>query len=172
MLYNNIVTDSFFVKAYMVNNELAKSDNIYGNNAIGNSFRFVVTDMGDQKFVGVGSQAFQSGYSSLQLPYSYNGIGRSNNYVETFYTATSVNAELAQRMWTPIIPNSQLIVFGESAQVDDWGLELFVNPTNSLYIIVISCGVCLFVIGIIIIVLHCKEKAEDKKNRDENFDYF
>jgi len=106
IIYNNIVSDTFFIKAFMLSSKQEKTDNIYSNNAIGSSFRFVVTDLDDKKYVVVGSQAFQSSYLSLQLPYSFLGIGRSNNYVETFFAATSVNSVLAQRMWTPIIPNS------------------------------------------------------------------
>ena len=106
LVYNNIVSDSFFIKALMLNSVQTKSDNIYGDNSIGVSFRFVVTDLDDKKYVLVGSQVYQSQYLSLQLPYSFIGIGRSNNYVETFFAATSIKGELSQRMWTPIIPNS------------------------------------------------------------------
>lgn len=105
-LYNNIASDSFFVKANMVNTQLEKNDNIYSDNAIGASYRFVVTDLNDKKFVIVGSQSYQSGYMSIQLPYSYLGVGRSNNYIETFYAGTSIGGQKAERMWTPIIPNS------------------------------------------------------------------
>jgi len=129
ILYNNIVSDSFFLKALAVNSKLSKNNNFYGNNGIGTSYRFVVTDLDDNKYVSVGAQTYQSGYMSLQLPYSFLGIGRSNNYVENFYAACSVNGKRAVRMWTPIIPNSQLIIFVGDAMVENWGLELFINPT-------------------------------------------
>jgi len=95
VIYNNIVSDTFFIKAFMLNSKQEKTDNIYTNNAIGSNFRFVVTDLDDKKYVVAGSQAFQSSYLSLQLPYAFLGIGRSNNYVETFFAATSVNSVLA-----------------------------------------------------------------------------
>jgi integrin alpha FG-GAP repeat containing protein 1 len=92
---------------------------------------------------------------ALQLPYSFLGIGRSNNYVETFFAATSYQGELTQRMWTPIIPNSQMIVFANGGETSDWGLELFMSPTKMLYLIVACCCVLCVIIGIAIIVLHC-----------------
>lgn len=59
MLYNNIVTDNFFIKALMLNSKHDKNLNNFGNNAIGATYRFVVTDMDDHKLVRVGSQAYQ-----------------------------------------------------------------------------------------------------------------
>lgn len=52
-----------------------------------------------------------SSYNSLGLPYVYNGIGRSNNYLESFNVAYSVFNENDKRydqirIFTPIIPNS------------------------------------------------------------------
>mmetsp|Transcript_25556 Transcript_25556/g.31919 ORF Transcript_25556/g.31919 Transcript_25556/m.31919 type:complete len:267 (+) Transcript_25556:953-1753(+) len=65
ILYNNIVSDNFFIKALSVNSELKKSNNVYNDYSIGSSYRFVITDMEDTKLVTVGSQRFQSGYMSL-----------------------------------------------------------------------------------------------------------
>jgi len=65
VLYNNINSDSFFVKALFVNSKQSKSENIFGNNAIGATYRFVVTTMDDHKLVAVGSQDYQQGYNSL-----------------------------------------------------------------------------------------------------------
>jgi len=94
----------------------------------------------------------------LQLPYAYMGIGRSNNYLEKLYAATSVDAKPSSRMWTPIIPNSQLVVFGKGHNYNEWNLEMFINPMQKLTLIVIVSGGLLVVIGIAIIILYCKEK--------------
>lgn len=139
---------------------------MYNDYTVGASYRFVITDMQDNKRVTVGSQRFQSGYMSLQLPYAFLGVGRSNNYVETFYSAQGINGKRTEHMWTPIIPNSQLIIFANSNDETNWGLELFISPTTSLYLIVMVCAVCLLAIGLAIIWLHCKEKQEDAKKRE------
>ena len=91
----------------MLNSKLSSdSVNLYGDTTTGVSYRFVVTDLDDNKYVTVGTQKYQQSYNSLQLPYALLGIGRSNNYIETFYAATSYHGEPALRMWTPIIPQS------------------------------------------------------------------
>jgi len=100
------------------------------------------------------------------------GIGRSNNYIESFYASISINGKRAVRMWTPIIPNSQLVVFANADLVNNWGLELFINPTSSLYLIVFTCAIALLAIGVAIITLHCQEKNEDRRKREQHFDFF
>jgi integrin alpha FG-GAP repeat containing protein 1 len=87
---------------------------------IGASYRFVVTDLEDKKFVVIGSQLSSTSYNSLQMPYCYLGVGRSNNYVESFHAAMSIKGERSIRIWTPIIPNSQLIIYSTGAVVSDW----------------------------------------------------
>lgn len=47
LVYNNMVSDSFFIKALMLNSKQEKSDNIYGDHTLGCTFRFVVTDLDD-----------------------------------------------------------------------------------------------------------------------------
>ena len=85
---------------------MINSPNIYGDTVFGASYRFVVTDLNDYKFVVVGAQLYQTSYNALLMPYCYLGVGRSNNYVESFNAAFSIAGERSIRIWTPIIPNS------------------------------------------------------------------
>jgi hypothetical protein len=50
-IYNNYVKDTFFVKALMVANTVG----IYGDAASGASYRLIVTDLNDEKFVVMAS---------------------------------------------------------------------------------------------------------------------
>lgn len=106
------------------------------------------------------------------LPYSFLGIGRSNNYVESFHAATSYRGKLVSRVWTPIIPNSQLIVFANGDDTSEWDLELFISPTTKLYLVVFCGAVSLVVIGVWICALEYNEKQEDRKKREQHFDFF
>jgi Sec-independent protein secretion pathway component TatC len=63
-------------------------------------------------------------------------------------------------------------VFANGRNTGEWGLELFISPTQSLYLIVICSLVCLFLIGVWIVILHCQEKQEDRKKREQHFDFF
>ena len=107
-------------------------------------------------------------YNSLMLPYVYMGLGRSNNFIESFNVAYSINNQLDQvKVFTPIIPNSQMFILANNKYADKWTLELFINPNKTIYMIVVACGVILVATGIVIIVLHIKEKQEDSKNRPQ-----
>jgi len=133
----------------------------------------IATDLEDRKFVILATQLSQSSsYLALQIPYAYIGVGRSNNYVESFTAAYSIGGTRSIRVWTPIIPNSHLIVFSPENNVNNWTLELFINPTSSLAMIVIACVVCLAFIGIVVIVLHLGEKNEDNKNKEKVIEFF
>jgi integrin alpha FG-GAP repeat containing protein 1 len=79
----------------------------YGAIVTGATFRYIVTTLKDDQYVRVGTQLPQSSYNCLDLPYVYNGIGRSNNFLEQFNVAFSINNRLDQvKVFTPIIPNS------------------------------------------------------------------
>lgn len=82
-------------------------------------------------------------------------FGKSNNYAENFRAATSIKGKRETTMWTPVIPNSQLIVFAGSTETSKWTLEMLIDPTKQLYIIMLVCLAAIIVIGIVIIVLHC-----------------
>jgi integrin alpha FG-GAP repeat containing protein 1 len=53
-IYNNFVKDTFFIKALMIN-----TPSKYGDAAVGSSYRLIVTDLNDNKFVVIGSQLAQ-----------------------------------------------------------------------------------------------------------------
>ena len=79
----------------------------YGAITSGTTFRYIMTTLEDKQHVRVGNQMPQSSYNSLELPYVYMGVGRSNSYLEQLNVAYSINNRLDQvKVFTPIIPNS------------------------------------------------------------------
>lgn len=135
---------------------------------MGASFRFVITNLQDHKIVEAGSLLAQQSYLSLLPPYAHLGVGRSNNYIESFNGAMGVNGKAEQVSRTPIIPNSQLILvyeYDQSAENSNWELSLVISPDENMLIIMASCGVLLLVLGITIIALHFMERREDYEKR-------
>ena len=49
----------------------------------------MTTKLTDEKKVMAGSQLVQSTYNALLQPYVHFGVGRSNNYIESFNAAFS-----------------------------------------------------------------------------------
>ena len=167
IIYNNFQFDSFFIKAMMLSQTSGDPEEMLsGAVTSGATFRFAVTTLDDKKQIRVGTQLAQTSYNSLSLPYVYLGLGRSNNFIESFNVAYSINNKLDQvKVFTPIIPNSQLFILANNKYAKDWSLELFINPDKKIYMIVFACCGILFVTGIAIIILHIQEKKEDSKNR-------
>jgi integrin alpha FG-GAP repeat containing protein 1 len=108
----------------------------------------------------------QTSYNSLLLPYVYMGLGRSNNFLEQFNVGYSMNGKLDQvKVFSPIIPNSQMFILANNQYSKTWTLELFINPETTIYLVVVACTAILILTGIVIIILHIQEKKEDSKNR-------
>lgn len=170
LIYNNFFYDSYFLKAMMLSQEydnpLKKEQ--YGAITTGATFRYVITNVDDKKTIRVATQSPQNSFGSLELPYVYMGVGRSNNYLEDFNVAYSLNNNFDQiRVFTPIIPNSQLIIVGNSKNKLYWNMDLFIKPNQILELIVMTMGAVLVISGIVIIVMHIMEKREDIKNRPQ-----
>ena len=105
----------------------------------------------------------------MHLPFSQVGIGRSNNFIESFTVSAFVNGSRSLRVWTPIIPKSVLFVVTENSQeVQTWKLDVLIKPSEKMIMIIIVDAVFLLVLGLIIIVLHMLEKAEDRKEQQIN----
>lgn len=74
-------------------------------------------------------------------------MGRTNNYVEDFTVGYSGKQTYT---WTPIIPNSRLIITPTGS---DWKLGVYVNPNTKIRDVIIITVVILILIGIGIIIL-------------------
>lgn len=87
------------------------------------------------------------------------------------------------KRWTPIIPKSVLFVMLNSNEAgssnsnqgfigpESWSLDVLIKPNEKLVLIIMVDAVFLLLLGLIIIILHLLEKAEDRKD-SKSFDYF
>lgn len=106
--YNNHHYDAFYLKSLVLNEK-----DSYFANEFGSSFRFVTTNIDGSRRLDLSIQAAQiSNTLSLNLPYALMGIGRSNNYIENFHVITGnyVKPDNNYKIFTPIIPNSQIVI--------------------------------------------------------------
>ena len=109
----------------------------------------------------------------MELPFSHIGIGRSNNFIEHFTVGTYHLGHRQLRQWTPIIPKSILFVDADGGDsASSWRMVSLSKPTDKMPLVIMIDGLILLVLGLVIIVLWFKEKAEDKKQSDTAFDYF
>lgn len=99
-------------------------------------------------------------HTRLNLPYAFFGLNRINNYIENFNMGIS-KKDTWSNSWILIIPNSQLFVSPISKDTSKWKIEIFINPTKALALIILSTIIVLVLLGIVIIYYHRKEKIED-----------
>ena len=153
-IYNNIDMSNYYIKARMI------SDEILATQVMSASMRCVVTLLNDRKIVVQGGSTGQNAFHGLQTPFTFIGMGRSNNFIEEFSIAVYSNGKRSQRTWTPVIPKSVLFVIAEmNTNAENWNLTLLLNPTDKIPLIVIADGVFLLILGLVIIVFHLYEKV-------------
>lgn len=99
------------------------------------------------------------------------GLGRINNYIESFNLGVIKDATYFKK-WSPIIPNSQLFCSPTSADPEKWKIEIFINPTKALALIILSTLIVLVVLGAIIMYYHKKEKDEGRKENESDLNVF
>jgi hypothetical protein len=104
--YNNYLQQNFFfIKGFGAGGNGGPQ----GSQIVGASF-YWVNSVGESFRTTYQPQIIQTAYSALQTPFSYCGLGRANNYVESFTLGTFGQFN----SWSPIIPNSQLAVYTNS----------------------------------------------------------
>jgi len=133
-----------------------------GNTYIGLNYLAVRTEMDGKNNPVSFPQQYGMSHNRLQLPYVIFGLGRINNYIQDFTAGVAWGSKDYYHSWSPIIPNSQLITTPPLGN-NDWKIEIYINPTKAMALIIISTLIVLFIIGVIIIIYHIKEKEQDRK---------
>lgn len=63
------------------------------------------------------------------MPFAHIGIGRSNNFIESFHVSIYTNGTRSLKVWTPIIPKSVLFISANNNNdIDSWTLDVLVKP--------------------------------------------
>ena len=178
--YRNVDNSNYYVTAQLSVTD--KDSNDYNLIEVGAGYHYVVTNNNGKRRIDYSWQLAQTGDLNLNLNYAYMGLGRTNNYLENLeivsvssnkikYEETSSdkgsisNKDLTEyKQYTPIIPKSQLLV---KKVGDDWNIDLIVQPTEKIILMIVIIFIILLIILAIIIYLHIKEVKEDKNQAKE-----
>ncbi|KAJ1990529.1 hypothetical protein H4R33_001672 [Dimargaris cristalligena] len=187
-MFNNFFKDAFFAKTLMLNGVCLKwcpgghPDSPrappYGVNYPGATIKYTIVDNVGTKRVTQLAQLPQSNYMARLTPYNLFGLGRTNNYVEELVVGSNYNQSRSHRMWSGVIPNSQLVISpwqGSSKDAESWSIELYINISSSALGVLVVLLVTIFVLAATVLVLNWFEKREDKREKDRtlhviNFD--
>lgn len=111
----------------------------------------------------------QTGYMSLQTPYSYFGLGRTNNYVENLFVGSTRHQSQHFTSIEGLIPNSHVVIVPyqpEDVQTpDSWDRQLFLQPGKWIPWVGVALFVALFCLATTVLVLHINEKRQDEIER-------
>lgn len=88
-LFNTYVYDCYYLKSMIL-----KQKRIHYANQIGVTFRYICADVDGTRRMDLATQTTQLNELSLNLPYAFIGVGRSNNYIENFHVINGNNANV------------------------------------------------------------------------------
>ncbi|PWZ01379.1 hypothetical protein BCV70DRAFT_198810 [Testicularia cyperi] len=182
---NNYFHDSFFLKAMTLNGacqsfcepRLAPKFRPWGTNYGGASYKFTVLDPNGVRRAQQVGQLPQTAYRSLLTPYSYFGLGRTNNYVESLFIGSTRRQPRHFLAVEGIIPNSQVVInpwqggspsrdaTAEQGDPSTWTKQLYLHPGDWIPWVTAVLITTIVGLAIVVIVLHVNERREDEKER-------
>lgn len=82
-IINNLQFDTLHLKILPLSiSSIYNEDEKKIENTFGVTTQWLFTDIDGNKLVKISNQKVQFNYGTLQLPYAYTGLGRTNNYLE------------------------------------------------------------------------------------------
>ncbi|KAJ2926340.1 hypothetical protein H1R20_g10751, partial [Candolleomyces eurysporus] len=174
-IQNNFYYDAFFLKAIVLN---GACDNVwcyspngtekyhpFGVSYSGASYKYTVLDTAGRRSAAQVGQLPQTSYHSLGTPYSFFGLGRTNNYIENLFVGTTVHAKEHFINMEGVIPNSKVVILPSAKEGESWRRELFLRPGDWIPWVTVTVVVGTAILAIIVFVLHLNEKREDELER-------
>ncbi|KAJ7771527.1 hypothetical protein B0H16DRAFT_1513818 [Mycena metata] len=172
---NNFYYDAFFLKAIVLNGACGNGW-CYGPNGTeryhpfgvsysGASYKYTVLDTTGGRSAAQVGQLPQTSYQSLQTPYSFFGLGRTNNYIENLFVGSTMHTQQHYINMEGVIPNSKVVILPPSKAGDPWKRELFLRPGEWIPLVTLTVVVVGLLLAVIVLVLHFNEKREDELER-------
>ncbi|KAJ1030055.1 hypothetical protein NDA16_000968 [Ustilago loliicola] len=181
-IQNNYFHDSFFLKALTLNGACqgfcepndAPKFRPWGTNYGGASYKFTVLDPNGVRRAQQVGQLPQTAYRSLLTPYSYFGLGRTNNYVESLFIGSTRRQKEHYLALEGVIPNSQVVINpwqggrgseNERGGPGTWTKQLYLHPGDWIPWVTVVLITTIVGLAIVVIVLHVNERREDERER-------
>lgn len=102
----------------------------------------------------------QTSYHSLLTPYSFFGLGRTNNYIENLFVGSTKHAQDHFINMEGVIPNSRVVIHPPPGLSEgSWKRELFLRPGQWIPWVTLTVVVATAILAIIVFILHLNEKV-------------
>lgn len=180
-IQNNIPNDAFFIKTLLLNgacdiycvNATNEKDRYkaFGANLIGGSYKFTILDTYGKRHAAQFTQVPTTAFDALYTPYSFMGLGRTNNYIENLHVGSTFKNGDENRNSTAhtinfegIIPNAQVVIT-PSTQQHSWHIEMYLKKNKWVPFVAIVVSTLCLILGGVVFALHIHEKKEDEIER-------
>jgi hypothetical protein len=101
----------------------------------------------------------QVGYQALLTPYSYFGLGRTNNYIENLFVGSTKHTEEHYINMEGVIPNSKVVIIPPIEAGGSWRKELYLRPGEWIPWVTLTMVMTTIILAITVFVLHLNEKV-------------
>ncbi|KZT24072.1 hypothetical protein NEOLEDRAFT_1135604 [Neolentinus lepideus HHB14362 ss-1] len=172
---NNFYYDAFFLKAIVLNGACGSGwcatpngtskYHPFGVSYSGATYKYTVLDTSGRRSAAQVGQLPQTSYQSLLTPYSYFGLGRTNNYIENLFVGSTKHTEQHYINMEGVIPNSKVVIIPPTEGQDSWRRELYLRPGEWIPWVTLTVVAATIVLGVIVLALHLNEKREDELER-------
>lgn len=99
----------------------------------------------------------------MQAPYTYFGLGRTNNYVENLFVGSTRHQDDHYMNIEGVIPNSQVVIVPwQPNDVHDsstWTKQLFLMPGRWIPWVGVTLVTTTIILAITVLFLHLNEKV-------------
>ncbi|KAJ3731690.1 hypothetical protein DFJ43DRAFT_1132384 [Lentinula guzmanii] len=174
LIQNNFYYDAFFLKAIVLNGACNNGwcytqdggkYHPFGVSYSGASYKYTVLDLSGRRSAAQVGQLPQTSYHALQSPYSFFGLGRTNNYIENLFVGSTIHLENHYINMEGVIPNSKVVILPSANEGEAWKRELFLRPGDWIPWVTVTVVAGTTLLAIIVLVLHLNEKREDELER-------
>jgi integrin alpha FG-GAP repeat containing protein 1 len=131
----------------------------FGVSYSGATFKYTVLDTAGRRSAASVGQLPQTSYHALQTPYSFFGLGRTNNYIENLFVGTTIHASEHYINMEGVIPNSKVVILPSAKEGQLWKEELFLRPGEWIPWVTVTVIGGMMILAIIVFVLHLNEKV-------------
>lgn len=134
-----------------------------GVNYAGASYKFTVLDTNGNRRAQQVGQLAQTSFRPLLTPYSFFGLGRTNNYVESLFVGSTRRQENNFLEMEGVIPNSQVVILpwqkGQPGDPSTWIKALYLSPGDWIPIVTIVLVTIVVILLGFVFVLHLHERV-------------
>jgi len=127
----------------------------------GASYKYTVLDTSGRRYAAQVGQLPQTSYHALLTPYSFFGLGRTNNCIENLFVGSTKHTQEHCINMEGVIPNSRVVIH-PALDDESWRRELFLRPGALVPWVTFTVIVTTVILASIFFVLHLNEKKEDE----------